>query len=396
MSTSMPPTIATTPPVSPNRNLLILFSVVVLDLIGFGVVVPILPFYAKQFGATGTVLGLLLMSYSGMQFLFSMVWGKISDRIGRKPVLLFTMAGSCVSLVLLGLANSLTLLFIGRILSGMFAANIGIASAYVTDVTTEKDRSKGMGLIGAAFGIGFLLGPALGGVLSRNSYHLPILTAAALTGLNLIYASFRLREPEKHTKSSEKIETKVLSNPKVLRLCVTYFLFTLSVNQLEAVFAFFMMDRFRYDAIHVAWILALMALIMILVQGVLIRPLTVRFGEKTLTLVGSFLLLASFFAVPFSPTIALLLIPLSGASLGRGLSQPALMSLVSKQTTTNLRGSVMGTFQASASLARVFGPLLAGFLYDRAQAFPFYFAGVLMLGVLSLCPGNRLTPGREG
>jgi DHA1 family tetracycline resistance protein-like MFS transporter len=382
MSTSMP----TPASARPNRDLLILFSVVVLDLIGFGVVVPILPFYAKEFGANATVMGLLLMSYSAMQFLFSMVWGRISDKIGRKPVLLLTMAGSCGSLILLGLANSLLFLFIGRILSGIFAANIGIASAYVTDVTAEKDRAKGMGLIGAAFGIGFLLGPALGGILSRHSYHLPILTAAALTGSNLIYAFFRLKEPEKHKKVAEKIETKVLSNPKILRFCATYFLFTLSVNQLEAIFAFFMMDRFGYDAMHVAGILAMMALIMILVQGFLIRSLTVRFGEKLLTLVGAALLVVSFAAVPFSPTVALLLIPLSGASLGRGLSQPALMSLVSKESTSSLRGSIMGTFQASASLARVFGPLLAGFLYDRAKAFPFYFAAALMFGVLALVP----------
>ena len=148
-----------------RSSLLILFSVVVLDLIGFGIVVPILPFYAEKYGANATILGLLLMSYAMMQFLFATLWGRLSDRIGRKKVLLLTMGGSVLGLLVLGLANSLALLFAGRILSGIFGANISVASAYVTDVTTPENRAKGMGMIGAAFGIGFILGPALGGAL---------------------------------------------------------------------------------------------------------------------------------------------------------------------------------------------------------------------------------------
>ena len=251
------------PPSSgPNRNLLILFSVIVLDLIGFGVVMPILPFYAKQYGANATVLGLLLTSYSAMQFAFSSVWGRLSDRIGRKNVLLFTIAGSAVSLTILGLADSLFLLFVGRILSGVFAANISVASAYVTDVTTEENRSKGMGMIGVAFGIGFLLGPAMGGILSRHGYHAPILTAAGLCALNWIYTFARLPEPSKHHKPEEVIKTSALSHRPIFMFCTIYFLFTVAVSQLETTFALFMMQRFHYDAMHVAYILALMALIM--------------------------------------------------------------------------------------------------------------------------------------
>ncbi len=364
-----------------DRSLLILFSVVALDLIGFGIVVPILPFYAEQFGASATVLGLLLTSYAAMQFLFSSPWGRLSDRIGRKRVLLITMAGSCLALVVTGLAGSLTILFVGRILGGIFGANISVASAYVTDVTTEENRSRGMGLIGAAFGIGFLLGPALGGILARFSYHVPILFAALLCAINLLYASFRLAEPARHHHHEERIERRVLAHRPILWMCLIYFVFSLSVAQIEAVFAFFMMDRFGYDVLHVAYILAMMALIMILIQGGLIRVLTQKYGERLLLVAGSLLLGLSFAFVPASPSVPLLLVPLAIASCGRGICQPSLMSLVSKKSPAHLRGAVMGTFQASANLARVVGPIIAGLLYDSWQGSPFLLAAGLMLVV---------------
>lgn len=363
-----------------NRSLLILFSVVVLDLIGFGIVVPILPFYAQQFGANATILGFLLMSFSLMQFAGSSFWGRLSDKFGRKTILLITMAGSCAGLIMVGAAPSLLVLFAGRILSGFFSANISVASAYVSDVTTEENRAKGMGLIGAAFGVGFLLGPALGGVLSKYSYATPMYAAAGLTALNLIYASLRLPEPKRHHATDPLLpKTKVLSHKPIFKLCFIYFIFSVGVTQLESVFAFFMMDRFQYDAMHVAYILALMALIMILIQGGLIRMLTQKYGETLLILSGALILAFAFFFVPRSTTVALLLFPLCIASVGRAVSQPALMSLVSKKSPPHMRGAVMGTFQASASLGRVIGPAVAGILYDHWQAGPFYFAAVLLV-----------------
>jgi len=364
-----------------KSSLLILFSVIVLDLIGFGVVMPILKFYAEKYGANATELGFLLASYAAMQFIFSPVWGKLSDRIGRKKVLLITISGASVGLLILGLAQSLVMIFVGRILSGIFAANISVASAYVTDVTTVENRAKGMGLIGAAFGIGFVLGPAIGGILSPYGYPVPILFAAGLGVVNLVYAWFRLEESYKAPQKEADLQDipSLFSQPGLLRFCAINLIFTLGVSQLETVFAFFMTDRFNYDAKHVSYLFVLMALIMVSIQGGMIKRLVETFGEKRLILTGGILLAVSFFLMPSSAAVLILLIPLSVSSVGRGISQPSLLSLVSKSAEDRERGTVMGSFQSSASLARVGGPALAGILYDRAHAYPFYLAGVMMV-----------------
>ncbi len=360
-----------------------LFSVIVLDLIGFGVVIPILPFFAEAYGANATVLGLLLTSYAAMQFLFSPLWGRLSDKLGRKRVLLFTMTGSFLGMVILGFAPSLLFLFLGRILSGIFGANISVATAYITDVTSDADRAKGMGLIGAAFGIGFILGPALGGVLSVYGYAVPLLTAAGLGLLNIFFAWWSLGESKPKSEEAPKTKVKILKDPAIFKMCALYFIYTLGITQLEATFAFLMMDRFGYDAQNVAYILVLMALIMVAVQGGLIRRLVPMYGEKKLLLVGAFLMAGAFVVIPASASVAILLIPLCVSSLGRGLSQPSFLSLVSQMADTRARGSVMGVFQSSASLGRVFGPVTAGALYDWNIGYPFIFAAILLAVVFA-------------
>lgn len=356
-----------------------LFAVIVLDLIGFGVVIPILPFFAEAYGASATMLGLILTSYAAMQFLFSPLWGRLSDKIGRKKVLLMTMAGSVIGMVILGLAPNLWVLFLGRILSGVFGANISVATAYVTDVTSEANRAKGMGLIGAAFGIGFILGPALGGSLSVYGYSVPLLTAAGLSFLNIFFAWWSLGESRPEGDGKRMRPFQVLADSEIFKMCALYLLYTIAITQLEATFAFLMMDRFNYDAQNVAYILVLMALIMVGVQGGLIRRLAPKYGERKLLLVGVVLLGAAFLFVPGSPTVKFILIPLCVASLGRGISQPSFLSLTSQLAEKSSRGAVMGVFQSSASLGRVLGPISAGALYDWHLPYPYYFAGLLLL-----------------
>jgi MFS family permease len=358
---------------------------VIVDLIGFGIVMPVLPFYAKEFGASATTLGVLLAGYAAAQFVFAPVWGRLSDRVGRRGVLLFTIAGTALSLLGLGLASSLVGVFVARVAAGAFAANLAVASAYIADTTPPDERTRWMGMLGASFGIGFLVGPAIGGALAPFGYRVPLLFAAGLAALNWFVALARLREPVRHAATVAEApgatggRLGVLRDPVVLRLCLLNFVFSVAVTQLETVFAFFMLDRFGYDAQHVAVVLVGMAIVMGGVQGGGMKALSRRFEERALVAGGAIALGAAFLAMPAMPSVALLVLPLVVSAVGRGVSQPALMSLVSFAATPATRGTVMGSFQASASLARVVGPALAGLLYDAKLALPFWLAGALAL-----------------
>jgi MFS family permease len=379
----------------------VLFSVIIIDLIGFGIVVPILPYYAKSLDTSPVILGFLLAAYPAFQFIFSPIWGRLSDRVGRKSVMLATILGSAGALTLLGLSESLLGLFAGRILGGIFGANISVATAYVADVTREDERTRWMGMVGACYGIGFVLGPALGGLLAPNldgswpasavfgatlsahiepfGYGIPMLLAAVMAAINFVFASWVLAEPHRHASrepSAGRLE--VLRNPAIRRLCTINLIFSLAVTQLEAVFAYFMIDRFQFDAMNVAFILVGMAVLMVGIQGGAIRPLAARFGERQLSLVGFGLMAISLLAVPFMPTVSWTLLPLALSAIGRGIGQPPILSLVSMTASASERGSVLGTFQSSASLARVLGPATAGTLYALYQAGPFVLAATLL------------------
>jgi len=394
--------LADSPTKNSKRSLLVLFTVIVIDLVGFGIVVPILPYYAKSLDTSPTVLGLLLAVYPAFQFVFSPIWGRLSDRVGRKPVMLATILGSAGALTLLGLSNSLLGLFVGRILGGTFGANISVATAYVADVTREEERTRWMGMVGACFGIGFVLGPAIGGLLAPDldgswpasaffgptlsayiapfGYGIPMLVAAAMAVGNFVYAAWELTEPERHARrepSAGRIE--VLRNRAVRRFCVLNLIFSLAVTQLETIFAYFMIDRFAFDAMHVAFILVGMAVLMGGIQGGAIRSLAARFGERKLALTGFAIMGVSLLAVPFMPTVLWVLPPLAFSAIGRGIGQPPILSMVSMAASPSERGSVMGTFQSSASLARVLGPTAAGALYAVHRGGPFVVAAGLML-----------------
>ena len=366
-----------TDPKDRRPSLAVLFSVIVVDLIGFGIVVPILPFWAERFGADGRTLGLLLASHAAMQLVGAPLWGRLSDRIGRRPVMLITIAGTAVALLLLGFAQSLLQLFLARLLSGLFAANISVATAYLTDVTDEVDRTKWMGMIGASFAVGFTLGPPLGGLLARVTDSAPMEFAAALAGLNFVWAWLRLREPEQHASREAGGLTNrfdVLRVPGVARLCLVYFLFTLAVTQLETTFALFMAHRFGFDELGVAMVMLAMAIVMGGIQGGGMKRLAARFAERRLVLGGLACMTVAFALVPATGSVAWLMAPLALAAVGRALAQPPMMSLVSLFADERSRGIVIGVFQSAASAARVVGPLGAGLLYDASDAYPYFAA----------------------
>lgn len=384
-----------------RRPLIVLFSVVIVDLIGFGIVVPVLPFYADEFGASASVLGLLVASYAAMQFVFAPVWGRVSDRVGRRRVMLATIAGSSGALLVLGLAPSLGWLFVARILGGVFGANLSVASAYIADVTDEAERTRWMGMLGACFAVGFSLGPLLGGLLAPYGLGVPMLVAAGLAAVNCVYAAFVLKEPAQHVETAlagatvRRSRRDVLGDVRVRAICRAYLFFSLAVTQLETIFALLMMDRFGYDARDVAFILVLMAAVMGGIQGGGIRPLVARFGERKLVVAGSVLMAAGFAAIPLAPSVGILLVPLVVSAVGRGICQPAMMGMVSSYATPATRGAVMGSFTSRASLARVIGPVAAGLLFDQSLGAPFWLAAVLLFVSIAWTVGLPARVGQE-
>jgi MFS family permease len=355
---------------------------------------PILPFYAEELGASATTLGVILSAYAAAQFVCAPLWGRLSDRVGRRPVMLMTIAGTALSLLALGLAPSLAWVLVARTLAGAFAANISVATAYVADVTDESERTRWMGMIGASFGVGFILGPAIGGGLAPFGEQVPLLVAAGLAAANWVHAMISLREPELRAERDpgEALRRAVLRDPRVRLLSLMNLVFALAVTQLETLFAFFMLHRFGYGAPRVAAILVGMAVVMGGIQGGGMRALSARFEERILVIWGCALLGGAFLCIPAAPTVALLLLPLLVASVGRAVAQPALMSLASQAGESSQRGAVMGTFQASASLARVVGPIAGGWLYDREMGAPFVLAAILLAGLVVV---GRALPSRS-
>jgi MFS family permease len=351
----------------------VLFAVVILDLIGFGIVMPVLPFWAKEFGADAFAFGLIQSSYAVAQFVCAPLWGRLSDRVGRRPVLLFTIAGTALAMLATGIAPSLAWLFAARTLAGAFAANISVASAYIADVTPPEERTRFMGLLGASFGIGFVLGPAIGGLLVPYGHAVPMFFTAALAALNWGVAALRLAEPARHEAAARAgVRLPLLRNPAVRAVVLGNLAFSLAVTQLETFFAYLMIDRFGWDASRFAWILVAMALVMGGIQGGGMKALSARYPERRLVVGGVATLALGFAGVPLAPSVAVLLIALLLAAVGRAVAQAA---------RPEQRGAVMGAFQSSASLARVVGPALGGVLYGIALPYPFWLASALLVAV---------------
>lgn len=361
-----------------TRPLLIIFLTIFIDLVGFGIVIPLLPFYAEELHATPFDIGILVSSYSLMQFIFSPVWGNLSDRYGRRPILFWTIVGSSCGYWILGFANVLWMLYAGRILAGIMGGNLSTAQAYIADVTSRENRAKGMGLFGMAFGFGFIIGPALAGVLSRFGHHVPFLFAAVMSLCNAILLYFIL--PESRKPSDRTVETRrrnrfadladALKNKRFGLITIEYFLVIAAFAIMTTAFAYYMMVKFGYNAEKTGYLLAYVGFISALIQGGIFGRLANRVGEASLVAFGSLVLVLSLFAVPFVGSdfggLVILLIGMAGFSLGNSLASPALTSLASKTVSEEEQGKSFGIMQSAASLGRVLGPLLCGVLLNNA------------------------------
>ncbi|MBK8465618.1 MAG: MFS transporter [Chloracidobacterium sp.] len=360
--------------------LLIIFTTIFIDLIGFGMVIPILPYYANTppFSATPRDIGFLVASYSLMQFFFSPVLGRLSDKYGRRPILFISLLGSALGYFVIGFANTLFLVFLGRIIGGITGGNISTAQAYIADVTSKKNRAKGMGLFGAAFGLGFILGPAIAGILSKYGVHVPFFFAAALSFINAVALYFILPESLKPSSRAIISERKnrirdlfeSLRHKEFREVNIVYFLLVTSFSIMTYAFVLYTAYRYEYTPEQNGYLFAFVGTVAIVGQGLLFGRLANRFGEVPLVVVGCLLMVVSLFVVPLvgpnAGGLGGLLIGTAILSFGNALASPGLTSLASKTADEHEQGRALGIMQSAASLARAIGPIVGGFLLNNS------------------------------
>lgn len=395
----------------PPPGLGAIFLILFLDILGFSLVLPFLAEEARSTFDTPPFVGTLLASiYSLMQFLFVPVWGRISDRTGRRPVLLWSVAATAIGMSALGLAiiysQTVFWLFVARAFSGIATANIGTASAYIADVTKPEERAKGMGVIGVAFGMGFIVGPALGGALAQISIggrngSVPCFVAAGLSVINFGWAFFGLREslpPENRATGRRSLAPldiaaarAALTRPGIAIAVLVNFVMIMSFTILDQTFRFYNSDLFSMNALDTGIVLTFVGVIAAVVQGGLIRPLSRRFDEAVLIRAGAFLQSLAFAGFVLAPSVGK--VGLYGAAaflaLGNGLTQPSVSAYVSRRADPKAQGSTLGTNQSFSALARMFGPGLGGFLYGAfgprspyvVSAIGMAIAGLFALGL---------------
>jgi len=375
--------------------LVIVFVTIFIDLLGFGIIIPLLPFYAESFGANALTVGLLSSSFSLMQFLFAPVWGRLSDRVGRRPIILLGLLGSSVSYLIFGLANSLVVLFIARIAAGIAGANIPTAQAFIADTTAPENRAKGMGLVGAAFGLGFIFGPAVGGFLSQWGYGVPSLFASALSLANFIAAFFLL--PESRTEAARRADLatapkgriealqRALTRPFLPTLLLLHFVVVAGFAGFEATFALFGERRFEFTATTIGYMFAFVGVVLAIVQGTLVGRVVKLLSEPRVVSLALLILAVGLLGIGLSESVVMLTAASGLIAVGMGFNSPSVVSLISRLSGQDEQGGVLGVTQSLASLARVVGPAWGGFTFDQyGISVPFVVASLFMVFALGL------------
>jgi MFS family permease len=388
-----------------KSHLSVIFITVFLYLVGFGVMIPIMPMIGREYGASPFQIGLLMSSYSFMQFIFAPFWGRLSDGYGRRKILLSCLAGEVICYLMLGLAQSLTGLFIARALAGFFGASISTASASISDITPKKERSKGMALIGAAFGLGFVVGPSLGGLFALTGENLfpqrghlfgmqfASFGVSFICLITFIFAWFNLKETV-HLSRLSSDSTRLNSNPtkgrlatlgRFLRTPVTgplignFFLNSFAMSIMEATLILFAADRFGWGIKEVSFGFAYIGLLSAANQGFLVRRLLPIYGEKNIMLTGFVAQIASYLLISQAQSVSILALAMTLLSLGNGFVNPSLLGSISLTTKSDEQGEALGTAQGTASLGRILGPALGGYLYaNLSLSSPFFVSALLV------------------
>ena len=375
--------------------LLPLFSVVFVDMLGFGLILPLLPYIASNWGATPLMIGFISAAYPLGQFIGAPILGRFSDRFGRKPLLLFSIAGTFLSLLMLGFARSIVVIMISRFLDGLTGGNITVAQAYISDVTDEKSRAKGMGMIGAAFGLGFILGPASGGFLSQWGYAVPAFVSAGLSFLNLLMISILLPESlpkEKRVQHMSEVKrshplkglTAAFAKPIAGPILSSIIVFSLSMSMFESVFSLFAKQRLALSAQSTGFILAYVGVLVAAIQGGGMGALTKRFRENVLVRFALITLTLSYIGWAFAPNVVVLMIILLPLSLSSGILSTLLRSSLSKSVPANETGEIMGISAALESITRIVAPALGGWLIGSLSSTAPGLLSALLLGVLTV------------
>lgn len=372
---------------SNRRNLAILFLTLVVIMLGFGMIIPIMPFYIDAFGASGSELGLLMAVFATMQFIFSPIWGNLSDRYGRKPILMIGVIGNAITQLLFGLSTQLWMLFAARALSGILSsATLPTAMAYIGDSTSEEDRSSGMGMLGAAMGVGMVLGPGFGGWLAFDSLSTPFFVAAGLSVVVLLFIALAL--PESLPPSMRQSQDGKFVGPQFGQmwralfspigfLLFLAFLVSFGLTNFEAIFGLYALERFGYGPQQVGTVLTVIGLIFAVVQGGLTGPLTKRWGEVLIikaSLLGS---VVGFLIMLLANSFPTVLLTVGLFILSNAMLRPVVSSLTSKRATTG-QGVAMGLNNSFMSLGRIMGPIWAGFIFDLNLNLPYLSGAIVM------------------
>ncbi len=378
----------------------VLFLIIFMDLVGFGLLLPLLPFYVQRVGAGPETITLVLGLYSVGQFVAAPIWGRLSDSVGRKPVLALTSFGLAASYVMLAYADSLSLLIASRLFGGVMAGNIAAAQAYVSDITTPETRAKGMGVLGAAFGMGFIFGPAIGGILGGSDvatadFTSPALASAAVTIAAAVGVLLFLKESLRPEHRAARINRPKLPLGENLRtafgrrvlvmLAMSGFLTITAWALFETVFALWASLIFRYGPAQIGYVLTFIGIISVVIQGGAIGPLTRRFGERALAITALVFLAVGYAALALSGTWAAMVLACGALGIGSALFNPSLSSLVSQEAADHERGAVLGVYQGATTLGRVIGPAFSGLVFARVGApAPFLLAAALVAPALGL------------
>lgn len=385
-----------------DRRMWIIFLIIFINMLGFGIILPLLPYYVESFGAGPITIGFLAAAYSLFQLLSAPILGELSDKFGRRPILLFSIGGTALSFGLLGFANSIPLLFLSRIIDGASGGNVSTAQAYVADITSKENRTQGMSMMMAAFSLGFILGPAMGGLLSVYGYNVPAFVAGIIALIATILTFFFLPESMKINEASKAAVKKrkkffslkdfsnALNHPEVGLFLSISFMMMFAFSLMQGTFALFSEHTLHLTAKDNGYIFAYLGLIGIIMQMFLLKRILKWIPERKAIIISIICMALALGLIAFSNSMPLLFLAVTLLAFGNSISGPVLTGLVSKKTLDSEQGNIMGVNQSIGSIARLFGPIVGTFTYSQISLRAPYLLATAILGITLLFSGRRL------